>query len=212
MEYRFPSDVDPMETVGRLIQRFQTEAALAIVGPHGTGKTTLLHHLIGQLRSHVDGACFHGVRFHRLNSSSQKFGPSTVVRWIESRTLVVIDGFEQLPVASRLAALAVLKCRRGGARLLVTAHRRQWMVPTFFSTNWQPDIVRDLTAEKIAHLPMERRIKMQQVAEKLVKQYRSGSHVGKPAVGKEKVGNVRDYWFALYDAYEELHRQGTNSP
>jgi ABC-type branched-subunit amino acid transport system ATPase component len=207
MEYRFPAGVDPIETVRRLVERFQTEPALAIVGPHGTGKTTLIHHLIGQLQSTGTAACFDSVDHHRLNSSSKTLGPIAATRLVDSRTLVIIDGFEQMSLATRWAILSAVKCRRDGARLLVTTHRRQWFVPTFFSTSWQADVVRDLTAEKIAHLPMDQRIKMQQVAERLAARYLFGSHVA-----KEKAASVRDYWFELYDAYEELRPKSSSSP
>jgi hypothetical protein len=83
--------------------------------------------------------------------------------------------------------------------MLVTAHRRQWLVPTFFCTRWEVEIVRDLTAEKLADLPVEQQIAMRRIADQLAQRLLAGGEIGGAAAA-----NVRDYWFSLYDAYEKL--------
>lgn len=194
MQYRFTPEIDPRDWVQSLVDRFERQSALAVIGPHGTGKTTLLHFLMPRL-----AVRFGDVRYVRLSSSDPLIGPAEATRLVAGQTLVVIDGYEQLPVASRLAILARLKLGRAATRMLVTAHRRQWLVPTFFSTRWDAKIVRDLTAEKLAHLPREQQIAMRQIADQLVKRYLPEHKVDGAAAA-----NVRDYWFSLYDAYEEL--------
>lgn len=194
MQYRFSPEIDPSEWAQSLVDRFQHESALAVIGPHGTGKTTLLQFLMPRLE-----ACFGDVRLVRLSSSGQPIGPVEATRWVANEGLLVIDGYEQLPAASRLAMIARLRWGRAATRMLVTAHRRQWLVPTFFCTSWNVEIVRDLTVEKLADLPAEQQIAMQRIADQLAQQ-----HLARGKMGGVSTANVRDYWFSLYDAYEEL--------
>ncbi len=194
MQYRFSQAIDPSDWVHSLVDRFQQEPALAVIGPHGTGKTTLLHFLMPRLET-----CFGDVRYVRLSSWDQPIRPTEAARWVAGQRLLVIDGYEQLPAASRLAIVARLKWRPSETRMLVTAHRRQWLVPTFFCTHWDAEIVSELTAEKLAHLPIEQQNAMRQVADQLAQRFVAGSKPGGAATA-----NVRDYWFSLYDAYEEL--------
>jgi hypothetical protein len=207
MHYRFASEIDPETFAQSLLDRFEKESALAVIGPHGTGKTTLLHFLMPRLEAVRLEANFDAVCHVRLSSSGKPIGLVAAARLVAGRTLVVIDGFEQLPLASRLAIVARLKCRRGSARLLVTAHRRQWFVPTFYRTCWDMQIVRSLTTEKLAHLPTQSRIAMQRIADRLADQQLSNRDRAWMAPA-----NVRDYWFALYDAYEELRNETINPP
>lgn len=202
MHYRFAPEIDPETFAQMLLDRFEKESALAVIGPHGTGKTTLLHFLVPHLEAARRQAKFDAVRHVRLSSSGKPIGLAGAVRLVAGRTLIVIDGFEQLPVASRLAIVARLKWRRESARLLVTAHRCQWFVPTFYRTRWDTQIVRSLTTEKLAHLPKQPRVVMQRIADRLADQQLSN---------RDRAGvspaNVRDYWFSLYDAYEELRNE-----
>lgn len=202
MQYRFPPEIDASELVQSLVDRFDREPALAVIGPHGTGKTTLLHCLKPRLE-----AGFGDVRYVRLNSSSKPVSPVEATRMLAHQGLVVIDGFEQLPLASRLVIVAYAKFGRQAGRLLATAHRRQWLVPTFFCTRWDATIVRDLTAEKLAGLTAWQRAAMQPIADRLAQQ-----HLGDREVGSSVPANVRDYWFSLYDAYEELRSESTATP
>jgi energy-coupling factor transporter ATP-binding protein EcfA2 len=200
MRYRFAPEIDSEKFAQSLLDRFEKESALAVIGPHGSGKTTLLHFLIPHLEE-----CFDDVHHVRLNSSSKPIGLVDASRLVAVQKLVVIDGFEQLPVASRLAIVARLKCAHGAARLLVTAHRNQWFVPTFYRTRWDTQIVRSLTAEKLAHLSTRQRIAMQRIADRLADQHLSNrEHAG------VVTANVREYWFSLYDAYEELQSFGSS--
>lgn len=205
MQYRFTPEIDPETFAQALLERFKKKSALAVIGPHGTGKTTLLHFLMPRLEVACHQANFAAVRYVRLSSSGKPIGLVEAARLVAGRTLVVIDGFEQLPLASRLAVLARLKCLPDSARLLVTAHRRQWFVPTFYRTRWDTQIVRCLTTEKLAHLPTQSRIEMQRIADRLADQQLSNRE--RAVV---ETANVRDYWFSLYDEYEELRNETLN--
>ncbi len=88
-----------------------------IVGPHGTGKTTLLRALAGPLQ--MAGRTLCRVTLHR----GDRRGPISAenVRSFRPETQVVVDGYEQLNFWQRFR-LARL-CRRHKTGLLITTHR-----------------------------------------------------------------------------------------
>jgi hypothetical protein len=88
----------------------------AIVGPHGSGKSTLLEALRPGL---VDAGW--NVAVIALRDGQRRLPAG----WLRSslaadRPLIVLDGYEQLSRASRLALR--WRCHRAAAGLLVTAH------------------------------------------------------------------------------------------
>lgn len=202
MQYRFASDIDPDELFRSLLDRFKSSPALAVIGPHGTGKSTLIHSLLRKIDAAGQEAGTGGVRVIRLSTSTKPVWPLEAIRMVQRRSLVVIDGFEQMPLVSRLAIVSRLHSGRSSARLLVTAHRRQWFIPTFFCTYWDVEVIRDLTAEKLLHLPIAKRKVMLQIANRLEQQ-----HLANRKIAAETPANVRDYWFSLYDAYEKLRNE-----
>ena len=121
-----------------------------IVGPHGTGKTTLTFEL--------------QKRIARLNATNTNYrfvrktvGPRQTIRTSEqaaefnphSKTILVLDGVELLSWLQRLALIKT--CQRKRIGFLVTAHRPVWGLPVLVST--KPDrsqfeaIVRQLTRD-----------------------------------------------------------------
>lgn len=202
MQYRFPPGIDTDVWVRSLVARLQNDNALAVIGPHGTGKTTLLHFLLPRLEAH-----FHDVQFVRLTSSTKSIGLLAAMRLATGNSLIVLDGFEQLPLVARLAMITRVRWGRNGAKLLVTAHRKQWLVPTVFSTFWDAQIVRQLTEEKLAHLPKPQQTAMQLIAQRMAQQYLSPGDSGGATTA-----SVRDYWFSLYDAYEEMRSEFVFNP
>ena len=121
-----------------------------IVGPHGTGKTTLTFEL--------------QKRIARLNDTNTNYrfvrktvGPRQTIRTSEqaaefnphSKTILVLDGVELLSWLQRLALIKT--CQRKRIGFLVTAHRPVWGLPVLVST--KPDrsqfeaIVRQLTRD-----------------------------------------------------------------
>lgn len=87
-----------------------------IVGAHGTGKSTLLRTLRASL---VDAGrtpvCFW------LRQGDRRLSRCGESRPWNCKTLIIVDGFEQLSLLSRL--WLKLACWRSGSGLLVTAHR-----------------------------------------------------------------------------------------
>lgn len=113
VDYRFPDGEDADTLVARLAAAGWSGR---IQGPHGTGKSTLLR----SLAAAVERA---GRRFELtvLVAGDRRWRPSAeqLARW-DARTLVVVDGFEQLGCWARRRLAAA--CRRRGAGLLATTH------------------------------------------------------------------------------------------
>jgi len=208
-DYRFADGQDADTVAAAVIAQLTRCGTAAIVGPHGTGKSTLLHALVQRLSDvfpHVPW-----IQFSSADNAAQELR-----RWqreqeiagepsAASTTCLVIDGFEQLPWTARQRLIWQSRRwttwrshnRRLPVRpcLLVTAHRPQWGVRTIFRTDWDRALVSRLTAEKLRDLPEPtRRTMLRLAAEQAAKLER-----GRPADR-----NVRDYWFSLYDEYERL--------
>ena len=150
-----------------------------IVGPHGTGKSTLVCTLERELAQRSRRV----IKF-RLSAGErrlpvfdpQQLGPSTVI---------IIDGYEQLSWWSRLRLSRLCHSYRCG--LLVTSHEPTGL-PTLARTSGElltvQSIVRDLTA---AHPPL---ITAADVQQSFVRH----------------AGNVRETLFELYDLFDQRSR------
>lgn len=145
--YFFSNDGDFL----RIIEHADTASWTGqIVGPHGSGKTTLVRHLSSHLQRR-----FAAIEFLIVRSIGEvrvcrclKGNPQTVISPPNSdgnpRTLYVIDGIERLSWLQRKLLLA--DCRRRGIGLLVTAHRRLLGLPVFFETSFD-----QMRFDKILH-------------------------------------------------------------
>lgn len=156
-----------------------------IVGPHGTGKSTLLETLLPELQSRgreVVLLTHRGGRLRRRQASTDA-GSGRRFRFSQ-RTQVVIDGFERLALPARLFWRVL--CRLQGAGLLVTAHRRVGL-PTLYETRSSPALARQIVARLLRE-----------------KDASSASITPDDVAGafERHEGNVRDALFALYDIYE----------
>ncbi len=153
-----------------------------IVGPHGTGKSTLLRTLIPAIE-----ATGRSVDLVALAAGQTWWRPSAqqTRRW-NAQTLVVVDGYERLNRWSRWRLRALCWQRRAG--LLVTAHQNVGL-PTLLQTAVSPEIarliVRDLQREG------ETLVNEQDVAQVL----------------EARQGNLREALFDLYDLYELRRRR-----
>jgi hypothetical protein len=208
--FRFSEGKTAQSVAARLSELLMRRGTAAIIGPHGTGKSTLVHTLIAQLehafasvdRIQLSSAIDCRAELQQWQREKRLTGPPKSLK--EARCLV-IDGFEQLDWITRRRLIwqamrwqsTSLGIRFGQPRrcLLLTAHRPQLGVSTFYRTGWDETIVRQLTQEKLAHLSRPERLSMFRAADRHVAAWNQ-----LPTASR----NVRDYWFALYDQYEQL--------
>jgi len=120
--YTRPGRLPPLDAAGRLLDIDALMTALrvtggsaAIVGPHGTGKTTLLHALAERLEA---AGCLAGVLRLRSPGDAVVLWRS-IVRARHGSTLCV-DSWECLGPWGRIVSVLA---RWRGCRLVVTSHR-----------------------------------------------------------------------------------------
>ena len=174
IQYVFPPDAAANELVDRLANQ---EWRGQIVGPHGTGKTTLLKTLEPQLRQRGRQITWTTLRAgaRRLSRRAYRagWGPDT---------LVIVDGFEQLSGPGRW--LLRRRCRRLGCGLLVTCHRPMGL-PDLFRTHVSLDCAQSIVQGLVT--PDCMWITPADVSQALARHQ----------------GNARETLFALYDLYEQ---------
>lgn len=148
-----------------------------IIGPHGTGKSTLLESLKPFIE--IAGRTIIHLKLTAEKPSlkgSELFGGA----W-NAKTLVIIDGYEQLPLPARCILAA--RRRLSGAGMLITAHEPRGF-PPLYQTGASEPIFNDLV-------------------ELLVRETHSTITRTEAAQALQASnGNVRDALFRLYDLYE----------
>lgn len=120
----------PEPAVDAMVEALASGGRWAIVGPHGTGKTTLVAHLRRSLRAR--GLPTQLMRIHDGGLRRHREGGAG---------LRIIDGYEQLTALGRLAA-------RRHRDLLVTSHRP----PSGFSLLWTTEVDEALGRAIVARL------------------------------------------------------------
>ena len=169
--------------LSRLVRDVVQRQFSLIVGPHGSGKSTLIETLIPELKSEF--AQVHHVRLagkgqgregrfgRRRSSLPEKYGPDQ---------LVIIDGLEQLNSLRRM----VLRSNAwlGGASVLATSHQSLFGFKTIFQTRPNRELV-SLLARRLL-------LGRSQETIRIVQQYLSGCDL-------DNVSDVRSLWFELYD-------------
>jgi len=184
IDYRFGDD-----GLDQFVSRLSPGKPHLIVGPHGTGKTTLLHTLVDGLRDSLPTTCFlklDGVEekgFRRLRArfrSAYRVGRS--IKELPKGSLLILDGIEQLGGFYRTYTLA--NARRKSVTVLATSHRPLRGMSVVYCTSLHPKIIQDLIRHLLQGVPSELRDEVQH----WVQQY-----------DLETISNLRDFWFELYD-------------
>jgi hypothetical protein len=177
-----PFDFGGRETSDSLVDRLaQKDWRGAIVGPHGSGKSTLVATLLPALDAVGRKAIL--IRLHdgrrRLPESLRRMDR------LKRESLIVIDGYEQLGRLRRWRMAA--QCRRFGCGLLVTSHH-ECGLPVLFRTQPDLSIVQRLVEQRLP--PHEARIRSSDIE----------------LAWRRHGGNVRELLFELYDVFEARRR------
>jgi hypothetical protein len=181
-----PGAVLPLDTSGDpldvrpVLALLDRHPALAIVGPHGTGKSTLL----AALADHLDAAG-RPVASRRLLCRRDGIEVLRAIVRAGPGTVLLVDGWERIgPLAGRLARLAA---RLRSCRLVVTSHRAAGM-PTALGTAGTLPLLAAIVARLPAH---EGLITPADLAD---------------AFARHR-GNLRDALGDLYDRFEQRVRR-----
>ncbi len=173
-----PFQFNQSENAHSLIERLQSNHWQGeIIGPHGTGKSTLLETLIPELENHG-----RSIVLLKLTAPQPALSWSQLLagRW-NANTQVIIDGYEQLGWLSR--SILAFRRRLTGAGMLVTAHQPAGF-PKFYTTAVSEQLaislVEQLTQSSEAKIAKEEVVQALQASR----------------------GNLRDTLFQLYDLYE----------
>ncbi len=190
-----------------LANRFNNNlrARAVIVGPHGTGKSTLLEHLVPQLGKVVwrpnrtdslvagpQPTCGRNAVWLSLRKSEAPYRSILASRshWTTGG-LLVLDGLEQLNRFQWAVLWMTIRISRMG--LLATSHRESWCLPTLTRTYSDSrtlvQLVQLVTAQQ-SELPKS-----------LVRELTNPGSLSRLSAAKS--GNVREVFMQLYDACEE---------
>ena len=156
-----------------------------IVGPHGTGKSTLLVELLECLdQKKIASAHF------ELHDGERRFPYSLdrLLKHTPTPKLIIIDGYEQLGFWSRRRVTRW--CRRHAIGLLITTHT-PFDFPTLFETDASPTLAESLVHDHLKSLDSNAQLTAEEI------------HSHFTATG----GNVRELFFSLYDLIEQKRRK-----
>lgn len=152
-----------------------------IIGPHGSGKSTLVETLKPSIPREI-----HGVTLHVKDNKREIFSSlMEKVTCLGEEHLLVLDGFEQLSPGQRKEMVQVCCQRKVG--MLVTAHEDLGL-PTLF----QVSPVKEVLHRVVQRLLSESAIKIpQEVIDAAFLKYQP---------------DLREALFSLYDQYERMSR------
>lgn len=184
------NDVARRQTLDAVLQVLRSRRFGQIVGPHGTGKSTLLFDWASelaiafpggqwiQLTRNTEAGWWAGGR-HRLDNRAAVL---RLQRSVRSGGLLVIDGGEQLSWLTRRQLRKAIDAAH--QYCLITTHRAVAGFATVHQTSTDPVIVRELAAGLLG----------------------SNEHPMLSNIPFESVGDVRQLWSTLYDRHQRIHR------
>lgn len=173
-----------------LVEQLQRHRIGSVIGPHGTGKSTLL----ATLSNHLQAV---GRDVQRFQLSSRTRGPKLLLRQAVRKPgneIVMIDGFEQLRWWQRRTLIGA--ATRAGTLLVLTAHRPFRNITTLHRTQVDDALARHLTQERLTDFPETRQLLMERFEQHW----------------RRERPNLRETWFALYDDFEASRCAEAGSP
>lgn len=189
MAYRDPKTLKTLD-VARLLNQLESVRSAAIVGDHGTGKSTLLHTVAGDLESRFSvGRWVQLTRDIGLSFAERckELANNIRVTLQEQKSLVdggvlVIDGAEQLPVWVR--ATIAKRIQQRGQACLITSHQPVKRFETIYQTSLDPKLIK-LLADQLTTECNDLEL-LASVRERIA----------------QPIDNARSLWSDLYDVYE----------
>jgi hypothetical protein len=171
-----------------------------IVGPHGTGKSTLLHTFLPKLQQSYPKVAFEQLvqdpTLGIVKRLRQQLRASKRIRrelaGLAKGGLLIIDGWEQLGPLARWQIMAKASAKQ--VTLLATAHRHLPGWTVLFETGASLNMVRSLANDLLHDSPFELR--------KLVDDWLKDH-------GVTSRTNVRELWFKVYDLVEDARQSET---
>ena len=161
----------------------------SIIGPHGSGKSTLVASLIPEIRSIRPESQIHQLRFSTDRSASRSLRKS-VREWTPG-SFAILDGYEQLKFWSRI--LVEWTARNRSISILVTAHQPI----RGFETIWETSV-----NESSSHWVVEKLLRQSESPNALRELLQSEDW----ARSREKHGqNLRESLFDMYDWWQRSH-------
>ncbi len=120
-------------SVAELAQRFLELSSKrgSIVGPHGSGKSTLISSLVQEFKSHRPDLKIHQLRFSSNESTASSLNCS--LRGWRHSEIVILDGYEQLTVWSKIKV--AWTARIHSIHVLATAHQSISRFETLWETS-----------------------------------------------------------------------------
>jgi len=131
----------PSESMEVLLERARRYSLCQIIGPHGTGKTTLLLAICRRYEASGEK-----VRHLFFNDQQRRLPDDVVLR---KDLTFFVDGFEQLPTLSQLWLCL------GATRLIVTTHHPLWFVPILYRTQPQFSVFVQIVGQMVPNPPEE---------------------------------------------------------
>lgn len=107
---------------------------------------------------------------------------------------MIVDGYEQLRWLDRILLIRHVK-KHSYLTLVVTSHRKPWLIPQVRETHCDAAMAKRLTEEKLDEVPEPLRSKLWSYFEQKLE-----------ATGRHPL-NLRDLWFTMYDEFEKQKPQ-----
>ena len=179
-----------------LLAKLRGTRRAVVVGPHGTGKSTLLHTFLPKLQRSFPKVAFHqlsndpslGLRKRMMERFRAGKRVRDVLAELPADGLLVVDGWEQMTRSSRWRVAKSAMTRK--VTLLVTAHRGMPGWTVLHETRSTPKLIRSLADDLLSDSPHELR--------KMVDVHLKNRRL-------LPTTNIRDLWFEMYDMVEDAH-------